>query len=100
MARYHLSELALADLDQIWEFIAQDNPAAARNIISRILDACDKLAEFPGMGAACEELTVRMRSYPVKPYLIFYFPRDGGVDVARVIHSARNLPSQFSDDSG
>ena len=96
MARYHLSELALADLDQIWGFIARDNPAAARNTISRILDACDKLADFPGMGASCDELRARMRSYPVRPYVVFYFPRDGGIDVARVIHGARDHPAQFS----
>lgn len=95
MARYHLSRFALADLDQIWELIARDNPTAAREAISRILNAIDKLIDFPGMGPACDDLHAGMRRFPVPPYLVFYFPREGGIDVTRVIHGARDLPAMF-----
>ena len=64
--------MALCDLDEIWEFIAQDNPSAARKVVSRILDAIDTITESPGIGPRREELAPGLRSFPVKPYVIFY----------------------------
>jgi plasmid stabilization system protein ParE len=37
-----------------------------------------------------------MRVHGFEAYLIFYLPSDTGVDVVRVIHGARDLPTLFS----
>ena len=36
-----------------------------------------------------------MRSFPFGRYVIFYAPVDGGIDVVRVLHSARDIDEQF-----
>jgi plasmid stabilization system protein ParE len=37
-----------------------------------------------------------LRSVVVQPYLIFFRPTNGGIEVVRVIHGARNIdPSMF-----
>ena len=41
-----------ADLEGIKAWIAEDNPRAAEGVISRILDAIERLGEFPGLGHA------------------------------------------------
>ena len=51
-----LSNQALADLDDIWLFIAQDSPTAADGVIDEIYAAIRKLAEFPGMGHLRDDL--------------------------------------------
>lgn len=39
MNRYSLSNQALSELDDIWSYIAQDNPEAAERWIAKLLDA-------------------------------------------------------------
>ena len=38
---------AAIDLEDIWEFIADDNPAAADRVVADILDTIEGLAPFP-----------------------------------------------------
>jgi toxin ParE1/3/4 len=48
--------LALQDLDDIWEYIAQDNSQAADQLIDKIEEKCRLLAEFPKIGTSCDSL--------------------------------------------
>ena len=50
MSDYRLSPQAFRDIDEIWEFIAEDNLDAADRIRDEIFAACERLAEIPGMG--------------------------------------------------
>lgn len=55
--RFVLHPEALQDLDEIWEYIAQDNPDAADRVIIEIFSALDLLASSPSMGHRRPELT-------------------------------------------
>jgi toxin ParE1/3/4 len=57
------------------------------------------LASFPELGSLCEQLAPRMRSLAVGKYAILYRPIDDGVEIVRVVHGARDLPSLFADES-
>jgi toxin ParE1/3/4 len=50
------------------------------------------------MGRAREELAADLRSFPFGRYLIFYAPVDEGIDVVRVLHSARDVDAAFGDE--
>ena len=91
MTGHRLSPLARSDLDRIWEYIARDNPSAARAMITRIISAMENLVQFPGMGPVREDLAPGLRSFPVKPYLILYRPRGGAVEISRIVHGSRDL---------
>ena len=47
------------------------------------------------MGRARGELAVGMRSFPFERYITVYAPVDGGIDVVRVLHSARDVDTPF-----
>ena len=47
------------------------------------------------MGRPRGELAPRLRSFPVGPYVLFYRPTPNGIEVARVLHGARDIPSLF-----
>jgi|SRR3954454_15409480 len=51
-----LSAEALADLDEIWLYIARDSPSAADRVIDEIYAAIYQLAERPGAGHLREDL--------------------------------------------
>lgn len=50
MNRYELSKEALADLDELWLYIAEDSIDAATRTTDAILDACALLGKHPQIG--------------------------------------------------
>jgi toxin ParE1/3/4 len=95
MKKYRVSNTARLDLDEIWFYIAQDNPDAADKFMRALLSRFPLLASMPEMGRQREELAARLRSFPIGNYLIFYRPMENGVEIARVLHGARDLPPLF-----
>jgi toxin ParE1/3/4 len=96
MRQIRISPAARGDLDEIWSYIAQDNLDAADKFIHAVVARFHQLAAIPEIGRRREELSARMRSFPVGRYVIFYRPMEGGVEIARVLHGARDLPPLFA----
>jgi toxin ParE1/3/4 len=95
MKQYRVSDAARSDLDEIWFYIAQDNVDAADKFIRVIVSRFPKLAAMPQLGRQREELSPRLRSFPVGRYVIFYRPMEKGIEIARVLHGARDFPPLF-----
>ncbi len=47
--------LALADLDGIWDYIAEDNPDSADKLLRSIETTCRTLADFPHLGGCAQD---------------------------------------------
>jgi toxin ParE1/3/4 len=95
MNQYQVSDAARSDLGEIWFYIAQDDPDAADKFIRAVVSRFPRLAEMPQLGRRREELLPRLRSFPVGRYVIFYRPLEKGVEIARVLHGARDFPPLF-----
>ena len=95
MKRAKLSDMAEANLREIWSFIAKNNQPAADRHVDLLIAKCQSLAEFPGMGRERTELSPGLRGFPVDNYMIFYRETDFGIDVIRVLSGFRNIPSFF-----
>ena len=86
------------DIDDIWNYIADDNIHAADNWLDKLDEQFVLLTQQPLMGRARDELSAGIRSFPLGRYVIFYLPRANGIDVVRVLHSARDVSKQFGED--
>ncbi len=86
---------AQGDLDDLWLFIARDDPVCADRFIDRVADTCNLLGENPLMGRSRAELAPDLRSFPVGNYMIFYQPRDDGIEIVRIISAARDVDALF-----
>jgi len=95
MPTVRLSALAQADLEEIWLFIARDDPLAADGFIERIQRTCQQLARSPGMGRSREELAEGIHSFPVGKYLVFYRRAGTGIEVARLLSGYRDIETLF-----
>jgi toxin ParE1/3/4 len=73
MLRIHKSPEAENDLDEIWWYIAQDNPDSADKLLDEIDETSRKLARFTNMGRNRDELHQGLKSFPVGMYLIFIY---------------------------
>lgn len=98
MSRYQVSEKAKDDLAEIWAYVAERKPSAARPVIDRILRTYRLLAEFPLIGQRAEHLGSGLRTFPVGKYLVIYIPLRDGVQIVRVIHGARDIPAVLKEE--
>lgn len=79
------------DLNAIWDYIADDSPAAADRMISRIISGIEALAPFPHQGHRRPDLTGRpLRFIVVREYLIAYAPDEKPLWVVAVMHGRRS----------
>jgi plasmid stabilization system protein ParE len=91
MTGYDFHPEALADLDEIWEYIALDSLDAADRVIAEILTAIGNLVSFPSVGHKRPDLTSRpLRFIVMREYLIAYAPDEKPLWVVAAIHGRRN----------
>lgn len=92
MAEVIWAEPALSDLDAIADYIALDNPEAARWLVQKIFEHVGHLQEHPRLGSKPEELKGwRYRQIVEPPCRIFYREDSGRVLILHVMRSERLL---------
>ena len=91
MRPYDFHPEAEADLNDIWDYIAEDNPDAADKVTDEILSAIEALVPFPNQGRRRPDLTSRpLRFLRVRDYLIAYAPAKKPLWVVAVMHGRRS----------
>lgn len=100
MSRFRISRQAAADSDAIWDYlaIAKDNPAAAYHQVENLFEKFHLLATQPLMGQSREDLRSGLRTFAAGSYVILYYPLRDGIEVAGVVHGARDIESMFRRD--
>lgn len=95
MARIIRAPTAEVDAIDIWCHIAGDDPPAADRLLERFHQIFSKLAEHPRLGKEVEELAPNLRLFPIGRYLVFYRPIKDGIEIARLLHGARDVTADF-----
>ncbi|HEV3026313.1 MAG TPA: type II toxin-antitoxin system RelE/ParE family toxin [Planctomycetota bacterium] len=93
MAQVSWSPSSLLDLDSIADFIARDSAHFASLFVQSIVAKVEKLSEFPLSGRVVPEYGREdLREFIFENYRIVYRVRGDLIEVAAVIHGARELP--------
>lgn len=95
MAKYSITAIAEDDLQEIFDYIAQDNIQSASKLHANFLETFRKIAQMPQIGRLREEFGKEIRSLALKNYVIFYVEASSKVIISRVLHGARNIQSDF-----
>lgn len=91
MSPYRLHPDALGDLEEIWDYIADDNPDAADRVVADIFESLETLATFPHQGFRRPELTTRpLRFKLAGDFLIAYAPDEKPLLIIAILHGSRN----------
>ena len=99
MAEVIWAEPALNDLDAIADYIALDNPEAARRLVQKIFEHIDHLESHPRLGSKPQELKGwRYRQIVEPPCRIFYREDSGRVLILHVMRSERLLRPELLSD--
>ena len=95
MSLYRIARAAQGDLDEIWSHIGAFDVRAADHWLDGVERRFKVLAKQAQAGQARPDLAPELRFLPVGNYLIFYRPIENGVEIARVIHGARDYGPDF-----
>ncbi len=88
---------ALKNLDDEAEYIAQEDPQAARLVVHRVVQAVSLLSDNPALGypgrvPGTHELVIPKTRYIV-PYRVR--PRLQNIEILRVFHTSRKPPERW-----
>jgi toxin ParE1/3/4 len=87
---------AIADLESLRVYIAEDDKAAAQRIALHIIrNVEDLLSDNPSIGRAGRVPGTRELVVPRTPYVVPYRVRNNRIQVLRVYHGARKWPDRF-----
>ena len=99
MAEVIWAESALNDLDAIADYIALENPEAARRLVQQIFEHVGHLENHPRLGSKPQELKGwRYRQIVEPPCRIFYREGSGRVLILHVMRSERLLRPELLSD--
>lgn len=92
MPRLIILPAARADIIEIADYIALDNPSRAQSFVMELETRMRAAAERPDSFPARSELLEGLRSARHGRYLIFFLEVGDEVRIVRVLHGARDLP--------
>ena len=93
--RIELSRYVEGDLEEIAEWIAEDNPRRAVSFIREIRDAIRKIGEGPLLYQLRPEIGEDARMAAVGRYVILFWVGDETVRIERVVFGGRELSPLF-----
>jgi toxin ParE1/3/4 len=98
---------ARRDLVEIYYYYARKGTVStARRFLGQAEATFQRLAKAPGIGSRYEldvPIRAELRFFPVsryRNYLVFYRPVEGGIEVLRVLHGARDLQGILAEEFG
>jgi len=88
---------ALLDLQDIGDYIAADNPERALSFVGELHDVAENITSAPGAYRAREDIAPGLRMALKGNYVILFRVRQDRIEIARILHGARDLPRTFKD---
>jgi toxin ParE1/3/4 len=89
------------DVEEIVDYISHDSAQAAATFRVALQHVCEMLVDIPEAGSTRTFRNPEMKGVRMLPvrkfdkYLIFYRSTSEGLEIVRVVHGARDLPSLF-----
>ncbi|MBF0622540.1 MAG: type II toxin-antitoxin system RelE/ParE family toxin [Magnetococcales bacterium] len=86
---------ALDDLRSAQNYIAKENPSAAKWIVQKVVHAVQGLATHPHVGRPGRVVGTRELVIPDTPFIVPYQVMRDRLEILRVLHGAQLWPDQL-----
>ncbi|MDA8490186.1 type II toxin-antitoxin system RelE/ParE family toxin [Klebsiella pasteurii] len=86
---------AIANLEAEFRYIAEDDPQAAERFVNEVWRLTQLLKEQPAMGREGRVPETRELILHNYPYIIPYRVRNNTIQVLRVFHTHRRIPTKW-----
>ncbi|GCL39675.1 hypothetical protein SR1949_48030 [Sphaerospermopsis reniformis] len=83
---------ALRNLEQAHNYVFQENPTAAQELIIKIQNAANQLEKYPFMGKNGRIEGTRELIISHSPYILIYRVKEESVEILRILHTSKRYP--------
>ena len=85
---------ALADLREIWEFLAEGSEDVADRVVLQLIERAESVGDFPLAATFVPELAEqRIRRVMLRDWAMLYEVRQTYIDVHRIVSGRKDLAS-------
>jgi toxin ParE1/3/4 len=97
MAKFHLTNKAVEDLANIWEYTSASwSEKQAEKYYLLLLNSCQELAKFPGRGKKYDEVAEDILGYKPYQHVIFYWiTSTNEIEIIRILHGRMDLKNKL-----
>ncbi|GAA3746988.1 type II toxin-antitoxin system RelE/ParE family toxin [Flavobacterium ginsengisoli] len=97
MAKYYLTNKAVEDLADIWNYTFDEwSEKQADKYYWLLLDSCQEVAENPNLGKKYDNVTEKLLGYKSNEHILFYhIISKGEIEIIRILHGRMDLKSKF-----
>ena len=97
MAKFKLTNLAIKDLGDIWNYTYDTwSESQADKYYKLILDACASIARKPHQGKMYDAIHPGLRGRKSSKHIIFYrILEDKSIEITRILHERMDVKNRF-----
>lgn len=97
MAKYHLTNKAVEDLANIWDYTYDEwSESQADKYYHLLLSSCQEIAESQNLGKKYDNVTDKLLGFKSNEHIIFYLIISNyEVEIIRVLPGRMDLKSKF-----
>ncbi|MCL2041565.1 MAG: type II toxin-antitoxin system RelE/ParE family toxin [Bacteroidales bacterium] len=99
MANYFLSNKAVEDLSNIWNYTYETwSENQADKYYNILIDFCEEISKNPKVGKNYDEIDEHIRGYRASHHIIFYrIIAANVIEVVRILHQSMDLKNRMSE---
>jgi toxin ParE1/3/4 len=97
MTNFHLTNKAVSDLSQIWNYSCKNwSERQADNYYNQLLKACEKISRNPDFGKKYIKVIPDLYGLHVNRHIIFYRRLNSDtIEVTRILHEKMDLKNRI-----
>ena len=97
MAKFYLTNKAVEDLGEIWNYTVQTwSENQAEIYYSLLIDSCQELANKPNQGKSYEVVEGNVLGFKTGQHVIFYrIVTEKEIEVVRILHGMMDIKNQL-----
>ena len=99
MAEYRLTNQAVKDLSEIWNYTVEKwSEKQADKYYDVLLENCQNVADKPEFGKSYDQVTSNLLGVKVNKHIIFYRKLDSQtVEITRILHGRMDLKRRLNE---
>ena len=99
MAKYNLTNKAVDDLTQIWNFTFDEwSESQADKYYHMLLDNCEEIAKCPDLGKNYSDVIENLLGFKAGRHIIFYRRiEENEIEITRILHEQMDLKNRIKE---
>lgn len=100
MAKFHLSNKAVEDLSNIWDYTYEVwSEEQADKYYKILLNSCQEISENPNIGKNYNNISENLLGFLIKRHIIFYKNiSENEITVIRILHGRMDLKNRLLNE--